>query len=325
MKLNDISEKKGIIKAICISEKRGTAKHPVKEAELIEDYGIENDAHAGKWHRQVSVLSAEVIDEFNKKGASVKDGDFGENLIIEGIDVKKYPVGSTLSILSDDSSSVELKLTQKGKQCHSHCHIYESVGDCIMPREGVFFEVIKGGRISVGNEVIIRPASPERPITAAVIVLSDKASIGEREDKSGPKACEILKNNGYDVVESLLIPDEPLKLKTELLRLSDGREVDLIITSGGTGFSMRDRTPEVTMEVAERNAPGIAEYMRLKSAELTDRAMLSRAASVIRGKTVIVNLPGSPKAVEECLGFILNGLEHGIKILRGSASECARK
>ena len=312
----------GKIRAICISEKRGTAKHEVPSALLVRDHGIEGDAHAGKWHRQVSLLSAEKADEFNERGAGVSNGDFGENIIVEGIDCIKLPVGSTLAIGTGASAPI-LRLTQRGKECHSHCQIYQRMGECIMPHQGVFAEVIQGGEIRPGDEVSVVLPDPGRPFRAAVIVLSDKGAAGEREDRSGPKACEILKDNGYEIIESVLIPDDKDKLRTELIRLSDGREADLIITSGGTGFSARDITPEVTMEVAHRNAPGIAEYMRLKSFEITDRAMLSRAASVIRGGTIIVNLPGSPKAVEECLGFIMNGLEHGIKILRGSVSECA--
>jgi molybdenum cofactor synthesis domain-containing protein len=130
---------------------------------------------------------------------------------------------------------------------------------------------------------------------------------------------------GYEVVETLLLPDEPELLKAQLIRLADGRQVDLVLTSGGTGFSRRDQTPEACLAVADRNAPGIAEYIRMRSMELTDRAMLGRGVSVIRGGTLIVNLPGSPKAVRESLGFILDTLDHGLALLRGSAGECARK
>lgn len=165
----------------------------------------------------------------------------------------------------------------------------------------------------------------EKPFTAAVITLSDKGARGERVDESGPAAVNMLKEAGYEVVETMIIPDEPEILKAELIRLADEKMVDLVLTSGGTGFSMRDRTPEATMEVAERNAPGIAEYIRMRSMQITDRAMLSRGASVIRKGTLIVNLPGSPKAVKESLEFILHALDHGLRILRGSATECARK
>ena len=315
---------KGRIRAICISDKRGIAKHEVSCATLVESHGIEGDAHAGTWHRQVSLLSAERVDEFNDKGAGVSNGDFGENLVVEGIDCVKLPIGSEL-VIGDSDTGPRVRLTQRGKECHTHCQIFKRMGECIMPHQGVFAEVIQGGEIKKGDERSIVPLDKDRPFRAAVIVLSDKGHAGIREDKSGPKACEILKDKGYEIIESLLIPDDKEMLRNELIRLSDGREADLIITSGGTGFSARDITPEVTMDVAHRNAPGIAEYMRHRSFEITDRAMLSRAASVIRGRSLIVNLPGSPKAVEECLGFILNGLEHGIRILRGSASECARQ
>lgn len=314
---------KAIVKAICISEKRGVAKHPVDEAEFVASFGIKGDAHAGNWHRQVSLLSACTIDEFNKKGAHVRPGDFGENLIIDGIDVAKLPVGATVTVEAS-GGDVVLHITQKGKECHSHCEIYKRVGDCIMPREGVFAEVIKGGIVRTHDEVRITPPDPDRPFTAAVVILSDKASAGERKDESGPCACALLEESGYDVIECIVIPDDRQRLKKELIRLSDQRQTDLIITSGGTGFSMRDTTPEATMEVAERNAPGISEYMRQRSFEKTDRAMLSRGVSVIRKKSLIVNLPGSPKAVKECLGFILDPIEHGIRILRGDESECAR-
>ncbi|MCR5358021.1 MAG: MOSC domain-containing protein [Lachnospiraceae bacterium] len=308
----------GKVRAICISEKRGTVKHEVPSAVLIKDHGIEGDAHAGQWHRQVSLLTGSKVDEFNQKGANVSNGDFGENIIIDGFDVKELPIGSVLKI-----GNARLRLTQRGKECHSHCRIYKRMGDCIMPREGVFAEVLEGGRINEEDVVWVEYPKADRPFTAAVITLSDKASKGEREDSSGPAAANILKEHGYKIIETVLIPDDKEKLKNELIRLSDGRSADLIVTSGGTGFSLRDNTPEATLEVADRNAPGIAEYMRFKSFEITDRAMLSRAASVIRGQTIIVNLPGSPKAVSECLGFILKPLEHGIKILRGSVNECA--
>ena len=165
----------------------------------------------------------------------------------------------------------------------------------------------------------------DKRFRAAVITVSDKGYIGERVDLSGPEAQEILENDQYEVVSMVIVPDGPELLKKELIRLCDDEEVDLIVTSGGTGFSHRDLTPEVTMEVAERNAPGIAEYIRMKSLEKTGHAMLSRGVSVLRKNTLIVNLPGSPKAVAESLSFILPYIPHGLKVLKGEASECARK
>ena len=144
------------------------------------------------------------------------------------------------------------------------------------------------------------------------------------EDKSGPLIVKMLAAAGYKVEETLLLPDEAAALKAQLIRLADGRQVNLILTTGGTGFSPRDITPEATLAVADRNAPGIAEAMRYHSLSITPRGMLSRAASVLRGKTLIVNLPGSPKAVQENLEYILPSLEHGLRIAAGLDGECAR-
>lgn len=309
----------GIVRAVCISERRGIEKTSIPEGHFIADFGIQEDAHGGKWHRQVSLLSYDKVKAFNERGANVTDGAFGENLVVEGLDFRAMPVGTRLY-----AGTVELEMTQIGKECHSHCAIYHRMGECIMPREGVFARVLKEGVIRPGDVMRVEAPDPERPFTAAVITLSDKGAKGERKDESGPAARKMLKEAGYEVVELLLIPDEPDQLKTQLIRLADSRQVDLILTSGGTGFSLRDQTPEATMAVADRNAPGIAEAIRYQSMAVTDRAMLSRGVSVIRGKTLIVNLPGSPKAVREALGFIMKPMEHGLKILRGSASECAR-
>ena len=194
-----------------------------------------------------------------------------------------------------------------------------------MPREGVFAEVLQEGDIHEGDEMQVELPDVNRPFTAAVITLSDKGAKGERVDESGPAAVTMLTEAGYEVVETMVIPDEPAVLKAQLIRLADGRQVDLVLTCGGTGFSLRDQTPEATMAVANRNAPGIAEYLRYRSLEKTNRAILSRGVSVIRGGTLIINLPGSPKAVKESIEFLLEPLEHGLKILRGSATECGRR
>ena len=310
----------GRIRGLCISDVRGIQKTEVEEADLTVEWGIVGDAHGGDWHRQVSLLSYEKIEEFKEKGAQVSFGAFGENLIVDGFDFRNLPVGSRLRI-----GEAELEMTQIGKECHTHCAIYKEMGDCIMPREGVFARVVKPGHIKVGDEVILLPLDAERPLTAAVITLSDKGAKGEREDKSGPIIVEELEKEGYRIIETMILPDEPEILKRQLIRLADQRQVNLILTTGGTGFSPRDCTPEATLAVATRNAPGIAEAMRAGSMKITPRAMLSREASVIRNQTLIVNMPGSPKAVKECLEFILGQLEHGIKILTGRDSECARK
>ena len=310
----------GEIKAICISERRGTQKKEIPEAQILEDWGIEGDAHGGKWHRQISLLAVEKIEEFRARGAEIDYGAFGENLIVEGYDLRTLPVGTRFRI-----GEVLLELTQIGKECHSHCEIYKKMGDCIMPREGVFIEFLHGGHIQKGDQIEMIPPEPDRPFTAAVITLSDKGFEGKREDKSGPLICEMLNKAGYRVIETLLLPDERVGLERQMKRLADQRQVSLILTTGGTGFSPRDITPEATIAVCDRMARGIAEAIRGYSMTITKRAMLSRAESGIRKGTLIVNLPGSPKAVKESLEFILPELAHGLGILRGSEGECARK
>ena len=158
---------------------------------------------------------------------------------------------------------------------------------------------------------------------AAVVTLSDKGSAGEREDKSGPRICEMLEEAGYEVTRTLILPDEYKEIKECLCTLCDRDRVDIVFTTGGTGLSPRDCTPEATLAVAEKNVPGIAEAMRLASLKVTPRAMLSRGVSVIRGQTLIINLPGSPKAVKENLEAVLPSLEHGLAILTGRTGECA--
>lgn len=310
----------GKIIGICISERRGIQKTEVGKARIVEGWGIEGDAHGGNWHRQISLLSYEKIEEFRAKGAEIDLGAFGENLIIEGYDFRSLPVGTRFRI-----GEVLLELTQIGKDCHSHCEIYKKMGDCIMPREGVFTEVITGGEIKNGDEVEMIPPGKDRPFTAAVITLSDKGARGEREDLSGPKIVSMLEEAGYDVKEIQLLADEQKVLERQLKRLADQRQINLILTTGGTGFSERDRTPEATIAVCDRMANGIADAVRNYSMEITKRAMFSRAVSGIRRKTLIVNLPGSPKAVQEALEFLLPQLPHGLGILRGTEGECARK
>ena len=160
----------------------------------------------------------------------------------------------------------------------------------------------------------------------AIITMSDKGAAGRRKDESGPAARMIIEGQGeFEVTEMVILPDEPEILKRELIRLSDRERHDLILTTGGTGLSPRDFTPEATIAVADRRVPGIAEYMRAKSMEITPKAMLSRGEAVIRKRTLIINLPGSPKAVRENLEVILPALPHAMGILTGEEGECGRQ
>lgn len=158
-----------------------------------------------------------------------------------------------------------------------------------------------------------------------IITVSDKGSKGEREDKSGELINEIVENYGYEVIERIIIPDEEEVIYKEIVNMSDNLKVDLILTTGGTGFSSRDVTPEATLRACNKIANGIAEAIRYYSLSITPRAMLSRAVSGIRNETLVINLPGSPKAVKEALDYILDSVHHGLEILTGRAHDCARK
>ena len=159
---------------------------------------------------------------------------------------------------------------------------------------------------------------------AAIITASDSGYRGEREDLSGPAIKEILEREGYEVISMDILPDDQVMLAGKLQEIADSEKAELILTTGGTGFSERDVTPEATEEVIERKVPGIPEAIRAYSMTITKRAMLSRATAGIRGKTLIVNLPGSPKAVKENLEAVLPVVEHGLEILTGQAGECGR-
>lgn len=142
----------GRVMAVCVSERKGTQKKNVGTVKVLTDWGFEGDAHAGKWHRQVSLLSHEQVEAFRARGAVVDDGAFGENLVVAGYDFKTLPLGTKFQC-----NDVLLELTQCGKECHAHCEIFKLMGDCIMPREGVFTRVLHGGTISVGDELTVSP------------------------------------------------------------------------------------------------------------------------------------------------------------------------
>lgn len=170
----------------------------------------------------------------------------------------------------------------------------------------------------IGKEELIRL------IQAAIITVSDKGSQGLREDQSGPCIQEMLQGIA-EVKAACIVPDERDQIAEKLREYSDSMEIDVIFTTGGTGFTPRDVTPEATMDVIDRHAPGIAEAMRMKSLQITDRAMLSRATAGIRKRTAIINMPGSPKAVRECMEVVLPVLGHMVDTLRGTSGDCAQK
>ena len=249
----------GKVIAVCTSDRKGIQKKDVSTAHFSAEWGIDGDAHAGKWHRQISLLSADKIEAFNKRGANVIPGAFGENLIVEGFDFRALPVGTLLRC-----NDVLLEMTQIGKECHSHCEIYKKMGDCIMPREGVFARVLEPGTISVGDEMVIVPREGHFPWQAAVITLSDKGAAGERKDESDPAIAKRLRDAGYAVVEEPALLDDARVLRQQLMRLCDQRQLDLILVTGGVGSAAQ----EAMLAVSDKPVPGIA-------------------SSAIRGKTLI--------------------------------------
>ena len=159
---------------------------------------------------------------------------------------------------------------------------------------------------------------------AAVLTVSDRCARGERPDEGGPLTAELLRDAGFRVAQTAVVPDEQTGIENALIRWADSGEVQLIVTTGGTGFAPRDVTPEATLAVCRRMAPGIPEAMRYASMQVTDRAMLSRAQAGIRKGTLIINLPGSPKAARENLEAVLPALSHGLEMLSGRPADCAK-
>ncbi|MFV0352945.1 MAG: MogA/MoaB family molybdenum cofactor biosynthesis protein [Oscillospiraceae bacterium] len=158
----------------------------------------------------------------------------------------------------------------------------------------------------------------------AVICASDKGFAGEREDTSGPLMCDLAREEGFEIIHFVLLPDDKEGLVAEIAKICDGNIADLLLTTGGTGLSARDQMPEATLEAADKAVPGIAEALRAFSMQKTPRAMFSRGVAAVRGKTLIVNMPGSPRAVEECVRYLLPNLEHALDMLTVDSGECAR-
>ena len=234
----------GKIHALCVSEKKGTLKQPVDKVLFRTEWGIAGDAHAGSWHRQVSFLGLKEIEDFRKLGVDVRFGAFGENIVAEGFRFKELPVGTRLR-----AGEAWFEITQIGKECHKGCAIREQVGDCIMPREGIFGRVLHGGWVRTGDTLELVAPGEKMPLDAAVITASDKGSRGERVDKSGAKVQEMLEAAGYTVAEKVILPDEQSGIEQKMKDYAD-MGLGLVVTTGGTGFSIRDVTPRLRWRYA---------------------------------------------------------------------------
>jgi len=312
----------GRVEAICVSQEKGVAKEPVEQATFVVDYGIQGDAHAGEWHREVSLLAAEEVDVWREQAPDLAPGDFAENVVVRGLDLGSVGLGSRLRL----GKSVELVITQIGKECHGHrCTVFERLGECLMPRRGLFARVTSGGMVCAGDPVELVELISREGLQAVVLTISDRCASGEATDTAGPAAVELLRRElGAHIYKTEILPDDQPAIEERLRHYADGHGIDLVLTVGGTGFAPRDVTPEATRAVVERPAPGLDEAMRAASMATTPHAMLSRGASGIRKRTLIVNLPGSEKAARENLEVVLPALRHGIEKMRGDPADCGR-
>jgi len=282
----------GKILAVCKSSRKGVSKKDVKKGIFKKDYGLLGDAHAGP-KRQVSLLARESLDEIRKRGMKIGCGGFGENLTSSGIELTSLAIGTHLK-----AGGAILVVTQIGKTCKKPCNIYKKRGTCILPSRGIFARVLKGGAVQQGDPIEI---ITHGEITTGILIISDRRAGGTSDDKSGEFIINALKIIRGEAVRYKIIPDEIKLISVTLKNWADKEGLDLIITSGGTGFSPRDVTPEATKKIIQKEAPGLAEMMRAKTSRKTARAYLSRGVAGIRNRSLIINLPEVMKGkVTDC-------------------------
>ena len=301
------------IESVNLSEAKGTVKKPVETIQLTQR-GVEGDAHAGPWNRQVSLLGTESITKFEESaGRKIASGEFAENITTTGMELwKSHPLDRFTC------GEIELEVTQIGKECHgTSCAIFKEVGNCVMPKEGIFARVLSHGTLKAGDELEYHP----KMFRILVITLSDRATAGEYDDRSGPRIRELLKiyfdEHGMNhFTHASLIPDDPHRLE-ELLHKAKEELVDLVFTTGGTGIGPRDFTPDVVRPMLDKEIPGIMEMVRMKYGAEKPNALLSRSIAGVMGKSLVFTLPGSVKAINEYMTEILPSLMHMIYMLHG--------
>jgi molybdopterin adenylyltransferase len=295
----------GILQHICTSEKKGRAKDELSVAELLRDHGLAEDVHAGKWHRQVSLLDVADIEAMRKLGVELKPGAFGENLGVEGIDLNSLGIGSRLRL-----GDAELEFTQIGKICHHRCAIYYTAGDCIMPRAGVFAEVLSGGTIKTGDTVEVIHAVPRDALQVAVLTVSASSSRSQSDDTHGLVVQEMLSQHfNVNMAYCSEIPSESDQLVELLTQLCD-RSLDLILTTSSSDHVEADRINNALRSVVEQELPDLVDQLAHHSGNVTTTAALQQGFCGIHGRTIIVNIPG--REVEN-LGFLRDTITHVVK------------
>lgn len=299
--------------SVNISEKKGVIKKPVDEI-ILDKKGVQHDAHAGDWHRQVSLLGQESIVKFAAEaGREILPGEFAENITTQGMEL--YHTSPFDQFVCGDTI---LEVTQIGKKCHGdNCTIFREVGNCVMPKEGIFCKVISGGPLKAGDKLQYRP----KLYRAMVITLSDRAFRGEYEDRSGPALVKELQDffdSQYwqGKIETHLIPDDS-ELLRNLFLMGEGEKFDFIFTTGGTGIGPRDITPEVCRPLLDKEIPGIMENIRWKYGQEKPNALVSRALAGTMSESLVFCLPGSEKAVKEYFSELSVSLKHLVHMIHG--------
>jgi molybdopterin adenylyltransferase len=306
------------VSAVCISQERQSRKVEQKRITLIENFGVEGDAHAGEGGRQVSILSERSLRKMENEGIAASHGCCGENIDVAGdIELHTLLPGVKIGI----GASAVLRVTEIGKD-NSDGHADNVIRHNIFPVEGVFAEVLTGGSVEPGDSIAVLRS---QGYTAGVLTVSDSVSRGVYQDQSGPALIDSLKSNGFIPARYSVVQDEITDISEKLARWCEDGFLDLLFTTGGTGFSVRDVTPEATMMACDREVPGIPEMIRQKSSEIVASAWLSRGRAGIRCRTLVINLPGSRKAASECAGFTYPVLDHALEILRGDIQHCGGK
>ena len=303
----------GKIVSVNISENKGTIKKPVKGVVHVDVKGILGDAHSGSWHRQISLLSRERIEEFSKQiGRPLSYGEFAENITTEGINLKEATLFDRFS-----SGSLLLEVTQIGKECHGEgCAIFREVGKCVMPHEGIFCRVLHPGSIRSGDQI----KHISVPLKFSVITASDRASRGEYEDRSGPEVVKHIEqffvNKPWKLsFRKMIVPDEHDQLENAIRESVESS--DIVFITGGTGIGPRDITCDIVEKIIDKEIPGIMDYIRNKYGANIPSALISRSIAGVAKSKLVYAIPGSVKAVREYVIEIMRTIEHSIFMLKG--------
>jgi molybdenum cofactor synthesis domain-containing protein len=275
--------------------------------------GMTGDSHAGNWHRQISLLGTESYRKVAEQSdLHLEHGSFAENITTEGMILHEAKIFDRL-----EHDEVILEITQIGKKCHKGCEIQKQIGDCVMPLEGIFCRVIRGGTLKKGMTFTHHP----REIKVHIITMSDRAYNGEYTDLSGPRAEEIMtdlfKESGrHFSVTRIVLPDNREMIEAAFYRCRQ-EEADIIISTGGTGIGPRDIAPDVIRPMLDKELPGIMEHIRTLHGKDKPNALISRSVAGVMGSALVYVLPGSVKAVNEYLAEITPTIEHSLRMLHG--------